>query len=140
MQNQPVAKKPVLFQLQTGLYLGLVCYNPLFETLQFVLEKKDFFEVEWPALIIHQEKGLFPVLLGLPHITIQRAQIIWYSTHVPQEILRAYQAFLPVTGSEAIPSKEEEKKQEEKKQEVKKASPKKQEEKIIPFPLKREEK
>ncbi len=133
MQNQPVARKPVLFQLQTGLYLGLVCYNPLYENLQFVLEKKDFFEVEWPALMISQEKGLFPVLIGLPHITVQRAQILWYSTHIPAEILKQYQAFLPFTAGEAVPPP---------KQEVpkpsSKGSAKKSEEKIIPFPLRKE--
>lgn len=104
MQSQPVAKNPVLIQLPTGLYLGLVCYNPLYENLQFVLEKRDFFEMEWPALMISQERGLFPVLLGLPHITIQRAQILWYTTYIPAELLQQYQSFLPLMGGEAVPA------------------------------------
>lgn len=95
MQNQPIAKNPVLIQLNSGLYLGLVCYNPLYENLKFVLEKRDFFEMEWPALIISQEKGLFPVFLGLSYITIQRSQILWYSTHIPGELLKQYQNYLP---------------------------------------------
>lgn len=133
MQNQPVAKKPVLFQISTGLYLGLVCYNPLYENLQFVLEKREFFEVEWPALMISQEKGLFPVLIGLPHITVQRSQILWYSTHIPSEILKQYQTFLPfIVGEAVLPPKEEGSKS------PLKASTKKTEEKIIPFPLRKE--
>lgn len=134
MQNQPIARNPVLLQLPTGLYLGLVCYNPLYENLKFVLEKRDFFEMEWPALIISQEKGFFPVLLGLPYITIQRQQILWYTTHVPAEILNQYQAYLPfLSPKEAIPptsattpSSSEEVKQ--------------QRSKIIPFPQKGEPK
>jgi hypothetical protein len=133
MQNQPIARKPVLFQLPTGLYLGMVCYNPLYENLQFVLEKKEFFEVEWPALMISQEKGLFPVLIGLPHITVQRTQILWYATHIPAELLRQYQAFLPYpSGETVLPPKEDTTKSSSK------VSPKKTEEKIIPFPLKKE--
>ncbi|MFN3406934.1 MAG: hypothetical protein ACK40E_04310 [Caldimicrobium sp.] len=104
MQNQTIAKNPVLLQLPTGIYLGLVCYNPLYENLKFVLEKRDFFEMEWPALIISQEKGFFPILLGLPYITIQRQQILWYTTHIPAEILNQYQAFIPLLPQkEAIP-------------------------------------
>jgi len=104
MENQPVAKNPVLLQLTTGLYLGLVCYNPFYENLKFVLEKRDFFEMEWPALMVSQEKSFFPVLLGLPYITIQRSQILWYTTHIPAEILKQYQSFLPfVGGKEAVP-------------------------------------
>ncbi|MCS7150261.1 MAG: hypothetical protein RMI63_02940 [Caldimicrobium sp.] len=114
MQNQPISKNPVLLQLSTGLYLGLVCYNPIYENLQFVLEKRDFFEVEWPALMISQEKGLFPVLLGLPHITVQRSQVLWYTTHVPVEIMKQYQAYLPFFGPEGIPKLETEPKPEEK--------------------------
>lgn len=106
MQNQPVAKNPVLIQLPTGLYLGLVCFNPLYENLRFVLEKKDFFEMEWPTLVVSQETGLFPMLLGLPYITIQRAQILWYTTHVPTELLKQYQAFLPLLGPEGLPQLE----------------------------------
>jgi hypothetical protein len=95
MNESPVAKKPVLFQTQTGLYLGLVCFNPVYETLKFVLEKREFFEVEWPALVSVEEKGLVPILLGLPYFTIQRTQIIWYTLQIPENLLKYYQAFLP---------------------------------------------
>lgn len=139
MQDQPVAKKPVLFQLPTGLYLGIVCYNPLYENLQFVLEKREFFEVEWPALMVSKEKGLFPVLIGLPHITVQRSQVLWYSTHIPSEILQQYQAFLPFLGGSAVPPpKEETTKELKPKASVKKTSSRKADEKIIPFPLRKE--
>lgn len=95
MNESPVAKKPVLFQTQTGLYLGLVCFNPVYETLKFVLEKREFFEVEWPALVSVEEKGLIPILLGLPYFTIQRSQIIWYTLQIPEGLLKYYQTFLP---------------------------------------------
>ncbi len=129
MQDQPVAKNPVLIQLPTGLYLGLVCYNPLYENLKFVLEKRDFFEMEWPSLMVSQEKGLYPVLIGLPFITIQRSQILWYTTHIPAEILNQYQVFLPFLAGDAVPSPE-------KTPSPKSKPPKK--EKIIPFPSKKD--
>lgn len=95
MNESPIAKKPVLLQTQTGLYLGLVCFNPVYETLKFVLEKREFFEVEWPALVSIDEKGLVPILLGLPYFTIQRTQIIWYTLQIPEGLLKTYQTFLP---------------------------------------------
>lgn len=95
MNESPIAKKPVLLQTQTGLYLGLVCFNPVYETLKFVLEKREFFEVEWPALVSIDEKGLVPILLGLPYFTIQRIQIIWYTLQIPEGLLKTYQTFLP---------------------------------------------
>ena len=95
MNEQPVAKKPVLLQTQTGLYIGLVCFNPVYETLKFVLEKREFFEEEWPALVSFEEKGLIPILLGLPYFTIQRSQIIWYTSQIPESLLKHYQAFIP---------------------------------------------
>ena len=101
MNENPVAKKPVLFQTQTGLYLGLVYFNPIYETLKFVLEKREFFEVEWPALVSIEEKGLVPILLGLPYFTIQRTQIIWYTLQIPENLLKYYQAFLPHIFSNA---------------------------------------
>lgn len=131
MQAQPVAKNPVLFQLSTGLYLGLVCYNPFYESLQFVLEKRDFFEVEWPALMITQEKGLFPVLLGLPYITVQRSQLLWYTTHIPAELLKTYQAYLPLTG-EAVPPASTQTKNLKKKTSISKSSDI-EESKVIPL-------
>ncbi|MFN3921417.1 MAG: hypothetical protein ACK4K4_03350 [Caldimicrobium sp.] len=131
MENQPIVKNPVLIQLQTGLYLGLVCYNPLYENLKFVLEKREFFEMEWPAIMISQEKGFFPVLLGLPYITIQRSQILWYTTHIPAEILTQYQAYLPfVGGKEAVPSPMSSKPAK---------STSSSSHKIIPFPSKKKE-
>lgn len=95
MNESQIAKKPVLFQTHTGLYLGLVCFNPVYETLKFVLEKREFFEVEWPALVSVEEKGLIPILLGLPYFTIQRSQIIWYTLQIPEGLLKYYQTFLP---------------------------------------------
>jgi len=129
MQNQPIAKQPVLMQLPSGLYLGLVCYNPQFENLKFVLEKREFFEMEWPALVITQEKGLFPFLLGIPYFTVQRSQIIWYTTHIPAELLNYYQSFIPILKDPSLPG-------EAKPQPKDKA--KKESDKIIPFPLKKD--
>jgi hypothetical protein len=131
MQDQPVAKNPVLIQLPTGLHLGLVCYNPLYENLKFVLEKRDFFEMEWPSIMISQEKGLYPVLMGLPFITIQRSQILWYTTHIPAEILNQYQAFLPFLAKGPALSPE-------KAPPPKSKPPKREKEKIIPFPIKKD--
>jgi hypothetical protein len=130
MQNQPVARQPVLMQLPSGLYLGLVCYNPQFENLKFVLEKREFFEMEWPALVITQEKGLLPFLLGIPYFTVQRAQIIWYTTHIPAELLNYYQSFIPILKEPGLPG-------EAKPQP--KAKAKKESDKIIPFPLRKDQ-
>ncbi len=95
MDNQPVAKKPVLFQTQTGLFIGLVCFNPVYETLKFVLEKREFFEVEWPALVSFEERGLVPILMGFPYFTVQRSQIVWYTLQIPENLLKHYQSFIP---------------------------------------------
>lgn len=134
MNETPVAKKPVLLQTQIGLYIGLVCFNPIYETLKFVLEKREFFEVEWPALVTIEEKGLIPILLGLPYFTIQRSQIIWYTLQIPENLLKQYQAFIPhmfvstplqTTFSPFKNNKSEEKNKIEKK--------------IIPFPSKKDD-
>ncbi len=134
MSENPVAKKPVLLQTQTGLYIGLVCFNPVYETLNFVLEKKEFFEVEWPALVSIDEKKLIPILLGLPYFTIQRSQVIWYTLYIPEGLLKTYQSFLPHLFTNA-PLQE--------KMSFTKTSPSKTtpntEKKIIPFPFKRDD-
>jgi len=121
-----VVRQPVLFQLPTGLFLGLVCFNPVFETLKFVLEKKDFFDVEWPALVASEQKGLFPVLLGIPYFTVQRAQILWYTLEIPENLLNTYKAFVPHAFSGGVLRKEELKK------DLKSSG------KIVPFPLRKE--
>ncbi len=121
-----MVKQPVLFQLPTGLFLGLVCFNPVFETLKFVLEKKDFFDVEWPALVASEQKGLFPVLLGIPYFTVQRSQILWYTLEIPENLLNTYKAFIPQSFSGGVL-------QEQSKKEQKGSG------KIVPFPLRKEE-
>jgi len=90
-----VAKKPVLFQLSTALYLGLVCFNPAYETLRFVLEKREFFEVEWPALVTSGKEGLMPILIGIPVFTVQRCQLLWYTLQVPESLLSQYKSYIP---------------------------------------------
>lgn len=131
MSAQPVTKKPVLFQTLTGLFIGLVCFNPVYESLKFVLEKKEFFEVEWPALVSFEEKGLIPILLGLPYFTVQRIQVIWYTLQIPEPLLNHYQTYIPHilkstplnTSLSSTPPKNK-----------KKDIPK-----IVPFPFKRNE-
>lgn len=132
MNEQPIAKKPVLFQTLTGLFIGLVCFNPVYESLKFVLEKKDFFEVEWPALVSFEEKGLIPILLGLPHFTIQRSQVIWYTLQIPEPLLNNYQTYLPhiLKTTPLNTSLSDSIKKEKKPKEVPK---------IVPFPLKKNE-
>jgi len=130
MQNQPIAKQPVLIQLSSGLYLGLVCYNPQFENLKFVLEKREFFEMEWPALVVPQEKGLLPYLIGIPYFTIQRTQIIWYTTHIPAELLNYYHSFVPILKEQSLPGEAKT---------PPKTTSKKDFEKIIPFPPRKDQ-
>jgi len=127
MSQQKIVKNPVLFQLPTGLFLGLVCFNPVFETLKFVLEKKDFFDVEWPALVASEQKGLFPVLLGIPYFTVQRSQILWYTLEIPENLLNTYKAFVPNAFSSPALKEDQRKKGE------------KGSGKIVPFPLRKEE-
>ncbi len=129
--QQPVAKKPVLFQTLTGLFIGLVCFNPVYESLKFVLEKREFFEVEWPALVSFEEKGLIPILLGLPYFTVQRIQVIWYTLHIPEPLLSHYQTYIPHVFKSTplntlLSSPSTEKK-------------KKENSKIVPFPLSKNE-
>ncbi|WP_022854532.1 hypothetical protein [Thermodesulfobacterium thermophilum] len=133
MREQPVGKQPVLFQLQTGLFLGIVCYNPLFESIQFVLEKKDFFEVEWPALVNFDKTGLYPYLIGIPTITLQRIHIVWYTLEIPKTLLSLYQQAVPIKFAEPSFSFRP------KKEIPKKPEKKEPEEKVIPFPGKKEE-
>jgi len=126
MNPQKVVKNPVLSQLPTGLFLGLVCFNPVFETLKFVLEKKDFFDVEWPALVTSEQKGLFPILLGIPYFTVQRAQILWYTLEIPENLLKTYKAFVPHAFSGGVLQEGLQKKETK--------SPGK----IVPFPIRKE--
>lgn len=134
MKENPIVKKPTLFQTNTGLYLGLVCFNPVYETLKFVMEKKEFFEVEWPALISIEERGLIPILLGLPYFIIQRSQIIWYTLQIPENLLKSYQSFLPHVFQNASLQMETESLKLSK--QTNKTEPDK---KIIPFPFKKDD-
>ncbi len=141
-QKQPVARKPVLFQTVTGLYLGMVCFNPLYETLKFVLEKREFFEVEWPALVNFSQNGLFPILIGLPYFTIQRPQIVWYSTEIPEALLKHYQTLLPHLFTDGVLQKEQPSFSASeffKNSSSPKSREKKKDNKIIPFPVKKDE-
>jgi len=95
MSQNPVTRKPVLFQLSTGLYIGLVCFNPVYETLKFVLEKREFFEVEWPALVTTHQQGLTPILIGIPYFTVQRTQLLWYTLQIPDSLLTQYHSYVP---------------------------------------------
>ncbi|QER42317.1 hypothetical protein F1847_06010 [Thermodesulfobacterium sp. TA1] len=133
MAEPNIDKQPVLFQLPTGLFLGVVCYNTFFESLQFVLEKKEFFEVEWPALVQFDKTGLYPILLGIPTITLQRVHIIWYTLDLPKTLFSLYQQAVPIQLTDPFlppgpkgggPKKPEKKETQEK---------------IIPFPFKKEE-
>jgi len=72
MLEKATRKELVLLQTTAGLYLGLVCFHHGFESLNFVLEKREFFDFEWPAFVAADSGGLRPVLLGLEHIVVQR--------------------------------------------------------------------
>ncbi len=95
MLEKATRKEPVLIQTPAGLFLGLVCFHHGFESLNFVLEKREFFDFEWPALVTADAGGLRPVFLGLEHIVVQRQNVIWYSTSVPEALLSQYRLRLP---------------------------------------------
>ncbi len=95
MLEKATRKEPVLIQTTAGLFLGLVCFHHGFESLNFVLEKREFFDFEWPALVTADAGGLRPVLLGLEHIVVQRQNVIWYTTTVPENLLEQYRLRLP---------------------------------------------
>ncbi|WP_297056437.1 hypothetical protein [Thermosulfurimonas sp.] len=95
MLEKATRKEPVLLQTTAGLFLGLVCFHHGFESLNFVLEKREFFDFEWPALVTVDAGGLKPILLGLEHIVVQRQNVIWYSTSIPESLLEAYRLRLP---------------------------------------------
>jgi len=106
MLEKATRKDPVLIQTTAGLFLGLVCFHHGFESLNFVLEKREFFDFEWPALVTVDAGGLRPVLLGLDHIVVQRRNVIWYSTSIPETLLEQYKLRLPrpPEGPESGPS------------------------------------
>lgn len=138
MREQPVAKEIVLIQTTVGLMIGLVCFNPIYENIRFVLEKKEFFEIEWPALVNVRENGLVPILLGISYITIQRNQIIWYSLEVPEPLLTIYKRTIPHpinVFKHTLPDSSKLGEVSQQKQD--KTEKRKEEEKIIPFPDKR---
>ncbi len=121
MLERATRKEPVLIQTSAGLFLGLVCFHHGFESLNFVLEKREFFDFEWPALVTVDAGGLRPVFLGLDHIVVQRQNVIWYSTSVPENLLTQYRMRLPkppTTGGPPAPVK----------------PPPKKEEKVVIFP------
>ncbi|HIE32822.1 MAG TPA: hypothetical protein EYP81_02065 [Thermodesulfobacteriaceae bacterium] len=95
MLEKATRKEPVLIQTSAGLFLGLVCFHHGFESLNFVLEKREFFDFEWPALVTADAGGLRPVFLGLDHIVIQRQNVVWYSTSVPEALISQYKMRLP---------------------------------------------
>jgi len=95
MLEKATRKEPVLIQTPAGLFLGLVCFHHGFESLNFVLEKREFFDFEWPALVTADAGGLRPVFLGLDHIVVQRQNVVWYSTSIPEPLLSQYQGRLP---------------------------------------------
>jgi len=95
MLEKATRKEPVLIQTAAGLFLGLVCFHHGFESLNFVLEKREFFDFEWPAMVVADAGGLRPVFLGLDHIVIQRQNVVWYSTSVPEALLNQYRMRLP---------------------------------------------
>ncbi len=89
-------KEPVLMQTATGLILGLVCYNHGMESLTFVLEKREFFDLEWPAIIAIDANGWHPIPLMIEHIVVQRANVVWYTTSIPEILLQQYRERLPI--------------------------------------------
>ncbi|QJA05900.1 hypothetical protein FVE67_03405 [Thermosulfurimonas marina] len=95
MLEKATRKQLVLLQTTSGLYLGLVCFHHGFESLNFVLEKREFFDFEWPAFVAADSGGLRPVLLGLEHIVVQRQNVVWYSTEVPESLALQYRRQLP---------------------------------------------
>jgi len=95
MLEKATRKEPVLIQTSAGLFLGLVCFHHGFESLSFVLEKREFFDFEWPALVTADAGGLRPIFLGLDHIVVQRQNVIWYSTSIPENLFNQYRIRLP---------------------------------------------
>ncbi len=96
MLPKATRKEVVLFQTATGLMVGLVCYHHGMETLAFVLEKREFFDLEWPALVAIDAQGWHPIPLMIEHIVVQRANIVWYTTNVPEMLLQEYRRHLPI--------------------------------------------
>ncbi len=97
-------KEPVLLQTATGLMLGLVCYNHGMESLTFVLEKREFFDLEWPAVVAIDARGWHPIPLMIEHVVVQRANIVWYTTKVPEVLLQQYRENLPIKPEPPEPS------------------------------------
>ena len=89
-------KEPVLMQTATGLILGLVCYHHGMESLTFVLEKREFFDLEWPAIIAIDAHGWHPIPLMIEHVVVQRANVVWYTTNIPEVLLQQYRERLPI--------------------------------------------
>jgi len=96
MLPKATKKEPVLMQTSTGLLMGLVCYHHGMETLAFVLEKREFFDLEWPALVAVDAQGWHPIPLMLEHVVVQRANIIWYTTNLPEMLIKQYRERLPI--------------------------------------------
>lgn len=134
-----MAKEIVLVQTTVGLIVGLVCFNPVYENIKFVLEKKEFFEIEWPALVNVRENGLVPILLGISYITLQRNQIVWYSLEVPEPLLTIYKRTIPHPINVFKHTLPDGSKLGEMSQQKQDKTEKKKEEKIIPFPGKKKD-
>ncbi len=122
MLEKATRKEPVLIQTPAGLFLGLVCFHHGFESLNFVLEKREFFDFEWPAMVLADNTGLKPLFLGLDHIVVQRANVVWYSTSIPEPLLSQYRLRLPQPPSPPSPPSPP------------RPSRKEKEEKIVVFP------
>ena len=96
MLPKATRKEPVLMQTPTGLLMGLVCYHHGMETLSFVLEKREFFDLEWPALVAIDAQGWHPIPLLIEHVVVQRSNIIWYTTNIPEILIKQYRERLPI--------------------------------------------
>ena len=82
------------------------------------------------SLSNHPRKGAPSLFAWNSYFTVQRSQIIWYTTHIPAELLNYYQSFIPILKEPGLPG-------EAKPQPKVKA--KKESDKIIPFPLRKDQ-
>jgi len=76
------SKVLVILSINKQLIIGYILYQSGMESAQFVIEKRDWFDLEMPYYLTNQG----PIKLPFSYITVQRSQIEYYTFEIPPQI------------------------------------------------------
>ena len=83
------SKELVILCVNNTLFIGYIIYNSKLESFQYVIEKRDWFELEFPHYVT--PKGL--VKCPFNFLTIQRSSVNYYTIDIPYQFREEFQKF-----------------------------------------------